>query len=395
MKGNFNILLEKFIDNTISAEEYELFMDLIKSPENRDSFEKVIGNFPKSPRSLEKRSNNDSEMLFDRIWDQIDDAKTKPFLSLEKTNFSKLYKIAAVLLVLLGLTFGYNKVFIGEKQVPTNPNHITLTFGNGQTQILSEKGQHKILDSKGKLVGIQNGSHLNYGHGPVPDELIFNELTVPNGKRFDVSLSDGTYVKLNSGSSIKYPVHFIKGMERKIFLKGEAYFDVASDKEHPFIVNANSVNVQVLGTKFNVSHYPTDEDINTVLIEGSVKLYENGDKDNTGKQVLLVPGQLANWDKETKEISVKRVDPKDYTAWKDGILLFRNIPFSTIRKRLERHFNVSIENNYSFLDKQIYSASFTNQKNLGEILDSFSEDTPFSYEYSKEDNKIIITNILN
>lgn len=395
MKGNFKILLEKFINNTISKEEYELFMDLMKNPKNKDSFEEMMGNFSKISKNLERRNNNDSEMLFDRVWDQIDETKKKPFLSLEKIAPSNLYRIAAMLLGFIGLTYGYNKVFADKKSVSPSPNHITLTMGNGQTQILSEKGQRKIIDSNGKLVGTQNGSQLNYGDNYEPNEIIFNELTVPNGKRFDVSLSDGTYVKLNAGSSIKYPVQFVKGMERKVFLEGEAYFDVVSDKDHPFIVNANSMNVQVLGTKFNMSHYPNDTDINTVLIEGSVKLYETGNKEDIGKQVLLIPGQLANWDKETKEVSVKRVDTKVYTAWKDGILLFRNIPFSNIRKKLERHFNVSIENDYPFLDKQIYSASFTNQKNLSEILDSFREDTPFSYEYSKEDNKITITNILN
>lgn len=228
---------------------------------------------------------------------------------------------------------------------------------------------------------------MDYKGSKTHKKLVYNTLNIPFGKQFELLLSDGTQVTLNSGSSLRYPVNFITGKDRKVFLKGEAFFDVAKDASHPFIVNADQINIRVLGTQFNLSFYPEDEDISTVLVEGSVALYKEGAdmKKNTSTQ--LVPGQQAAFNKSKNEMSVNEVDTHNHTAWKDGYLLFKASPFYRIRSKLERHFNISIEDKTQLLHNQVYTATFRNET-IEEILEAFKEDTPF--QYKREGSKITI-----
>src|SRR5690606_18419956 len=122
---------------------------------------------------------------------------------------------------------------------------------------------------------------------------------------------------------------------RNVYLTGEAYFEVTEDRERPFVVNADGVQVQVLGTKFNVSHYPEDENINTVLVSGAVSL-RSTDMRNDKTPVLLKPGQKGAWIKDSGEIKVEKVNTVLYTSWVEGKLMFRNTSFLKIRQALER-----------------------------------------------------------
>ena len=216
---------------------------------------------------------------------------------------------------------------------------------------------------------------------------MYNTLKVPYGKRFDVVLSDGTHVFLNSGTSLRYPVQFLKGFDRTVFLTGEAYFDVAKDKEHPFTVHADELDIEVLGTKFNVSHYPEDTNINTVLVEGSVELHtKEGDRQHK-EGTLLKPGFKAEWRKAGNDIAIEKVDTEIYTAWVQGKLVFRNTPFRKIRQALERKYNVTIKNRNKDLDGQLFDATF-DIETIEEVLESFNKS--YAIKYRIEDNEVII-----
>lgn len=398
MEQNIDKLFQKFVSNTLSKKEYKRLMAFIKDPDHQNKVEVMMNTYWRDLDGLEKhfkkRNTSESEMLYLKIMNQIGgSAKEQGKLSSNKmSNKGKSTMLTAVFVLMVGLFLGYHNGFFNINQTSGHdPNilpaeNVILTLDDGSVKVMSENGHLKIIGAKGKLIGAQNGNHLNYQNTEMSEELVYNTLTVPYGKRFDVLLSDGSQVKLNSGSSIQYPVQFIEGKTRKVFLKGEAYFDIAKDKDHPFIVNVNDINVQVLGTQFNISYYPEDAHINTVLVEGSVKLYNS---DTNEDSIVLTPGHLAAWNKTTREMSVKKVDTHIYTAWKDGTLLFRNASFKNIRMKLERHFNIVIDNNYPLLEEQIYTASFTNE-NLVEIMEAFKEDTPFKYQI--DDDKISITN---
>src|SRR5690606_20172851 len=164
---------------------------------------------------------------------------------------------------------------------------ITITLDNGTIETLGIDENKVVRDADGNIIGTHNKSKLTYTGVSKGEELVYNTLNIPYGKQFDVVLSDGTHVFLNSGTSLRYPVTFIKGKDRTVFLSGEAYFEVAKDEGHPFVVDANEIQIEVLGTKFNVSRYPEDSNINTVLVEGSIELQIKGNDATLSVPTLL------------------------------------------------------------------------------------------------------------
>ena len=237
------------------------------------------------------------------------------------------------------------------------------------------------------MVGVRNGNKLVYDQGEEL-KLVYNTLTVPNGKQFSIVLSDGSNVHLNSGSSIKYPINFLKGQQRQVFLTGEAFFEVAHDQVYSFIVNAQDLNIHVYGTKFNVSNYPEDRDTEVVLVEGSVSLRENlviGDK----PEVYLKPGYMGIYNRSDNNISQEEVNTSIYTSWMNGNLVFRNISFENIIQKLQRHYNVVIINNNKKLARETFNATIeTEHETIEQVFNYFNK--VYQIEYKIIENKIII-----
>jgi transmembrane sensor len=296
-------------------------------------------------------------------------------------------KYAAIFIGVIGVFFIFKPKEITESKNTKDSNQIELVLDNGEVQILTTSGENQIVSKNGQVIGSQRGSELKYSSDASADKLVYNQIKIPYGKTFNIKLSDGTTVYLNSGTILKYPVKFIKGLNREVFLDGEAYFDVSKDKLHPFIVNANAMNVKVLGTKFNVSSYKEDTAISTVLVEGSVSL---SDDDKPNKKALLTPGYKGVWDKSSSAISLEKVDTKLYTQWMNGEVIFRKATFSEMTKKLERTYNVTIKNNNSALDVMKFNASFNkNIETIDAVMSSLSKIQSFTYEITG--NQIVIT----
>ena len=349
---------------------------------------------------IEKIKNEKSKGEDDVLFTLLNDSKQKDWEILKtklkpksKLRFLKtVMRVAAIFLGVLGLAYyslqeGFfnddNSSLIIKEEV------VTLRFDNGNVEVVSLAGERKIVDANGKIIGVKKGNELNYApsEGSV-EELSYNELTVPYGQTFELGLSDGTKVKLNSGTIIKYPVKFLKGQARNVFLKsGEAYFDVVKDDEHPFVVNAKNLNVRVLGTQFNVSAYPEDSGVNTVLVEGSVSLYAKDSAYIAKNTSVLKPGYKASWKSVNQKIKQEKVDTFIYTAWVKGKMVFDHMPFKHIIKKLERHYNVSIINSNIALGEETFTATF-DVEDIEQVLNSFSKNYPI--EYSFKNNKILI-----
>lgn len=297
-------------------------------------------------------------------------------------------KYAAIAILFLGIGYFYQQGFFTKDVDVTNPiENITLQLENGNIQILNEDGFSKIVDMHGNILGEQEGGQLVYDNETKIEKLVYNTLNVPYGKRFKIKLSDGTIVNLNAGTSLKYPVKFINGENRQVFLNGEAFFNVAKDANHPFIVNANEVDVRVLGTQFNVTSYSEDELINTVLVEGSVSLYDKNETYNPKVATFLKPGFKASWEKSTNQIVIEKADIETATAWIDGKIVFKHMPFDNIIKKLERHYNVEIINNNTNLGKDLITASF-DIETIEEVFKVINEIHTINYKI--DSNKIII-----
>ena len=301
-------------------------------------------------------------------------------------NWRNVFQYAAFFICLLGLMYVFqNKTSKTKIIVP--PDAIQLVLENGDIQILNPNGEQQIIKKSGEVVASQKENEINYSSANQIKKLIYNEIKIPFGKTFKVKLSDGTLVNMNAGSSLKYPVQFIKGHNREVVLEGEAFFDVAKDKAHPFIVKTRGVDVKVLGTRFNVSSYKEDMDINTVLVEGSVSLSAVG---NANTKALLVPGEKGSWNSNKTAIVIDKVDTRFYTEWINGEIVFRKTAFRDIIIKLERTYNVTIENNRKdILDKK-FNASFNkNIENIEKVLETMSKIQGFTY---KKEGRLIKIN---
>lgn len=305
-----------------------------------------------------------------------------------RRGIRSLLKYAAIAILFLGLGYFYNQGLFkaGETELLfPKEESITLELENGTIEILDPTGTKEVRDSKGNLVGNQDKNTIAYKANTENEDLVYNILKVPYGKRFDLRLSDGTLVNLNAGSSLRYPVQFLDNDNRQVFLNGEAYFDVAKDSEHPFTVNASTLNVNVLGTEFSVTAYSEDSTADVVLVEGSVTMYSGMTDSNTTTQ--LVPGNKGSMDKMSEGITVEQVNTDLYTAWRDGELVFRKMTLDNILKKLERHYNIIIVNNNEALGKEVFNASFKNQS-IDRVLGYLN--TLYGIEYLIRDNMVII-----
>lgn len=203
------------------------------------------------------------------------------------------------------------------------------------------------------------------------------ETVSPLGMTSKVVLADGTAVTLNGGSKLTYPAVFVGGV-RAVSLVGEGFFDVAKDAEHPFMVNGESLSVEVLGTKFGFKSY--EEDMNTVvtLKDGAVKAIPlNAEAVDA---IILKPNQQLTLDNRTGEFQCRRVDAAEHLAWKDGELYFRDTTLDEIAKILERKFNVTITISTKSLKDDRYFAHFGSDEGLEKILTLLSHKRLWKYE---------------
>lgn len=299
----------------------------------------------------------------------------------------RLLKYASVIIVLIGLGYLYNNgYFKNSPKVNIPTDSITLQLENGNIEIISENGTSQVLDAQGNVIGAQTGNQLVYNDDVKIQSLEYNTLTVPYGKQFEIKLSDGTNVHMNAGTTLRYPIRFIAGETRKVFLTGEAFFEVAPDVEHAFIVNSKMLNVEVLGTEFNVSAYPEDFNTDVVLVEGSVGMYAEDKSLSEG--IKIKPGVMGSFDRKLKKITTENVDTTIYTSWMEGSLVFRDMPFKNIVSKLERHYNMKIIIGNEKLNDEVFNATFKDEPSIEKILNSFGES--YGIKYSIKNNAIYI-----
>ena len=217
-----------------------------------------------------------------------------------------------------------------------------------------------------------------------PDDYVAaqQEFFVPAGQRARIKLPDGTFVWLNAGSVLTYPSIF--GEERKVYLKGEGFFDVAKNEKSPFIVSTGTLDIRALGTQFNVFCYPDAGLISTSLIEGSVKVYHPEDEANG---VVLKPNQQLVYDRQSfQTIQMKN---EDDLLWKDGIYNFKSERLESILKKLELYYDVKIVVKSPEILSYRYTGKFRQRDGVVEILRIIQKIHHF--KMSENDERNIVT----
>lgn len=207
--------------------------------------------------------------------------------------------------------------------------------------------------------------------------VTWQTIVTKQGMQNELDLPDGSHVWLNSGSVLKYPVKFARNI-REIKVTGEALFKVYHDKNHPFIVNTGKMNIEVLGTTFNVVNYPADHTIEVVLAEGKVNLF-SGSYDKKTDIGILEPGQRAVFDVEKNQLMISNVEVDKYLAWKDGKLIFADDPMAEVAKKLGRWFNADIIVEDPEINSYLYTAKF-HTETLKQVLELLKFSSPIEYK---------------
>ena len=204
------------------------------------------------------------------------------------------------------------------------------------------------------------------------------EIVSPHGARTKFQLPDGTLGWLNGGSSLKYTNTFLT--KRNIDLVGEAWFEVAHNEKRPFVVHTKVLDVQVLGTKFNVTAFPEENVTEVVLLEGKVKV--NGYNGLYSADVK--PDQKLTYDNNLLSGTIQEVKASQFSAWKDGLMVFRNEPLSEVLKRVSRWYNVDIVLNDPELEKFRYRATFQEEQ-VEEVIRLISLTVPIEYSFNNRE----------
>jgi ferric-dicitrate binding protein FerR (iron transport regulator) len=216
-------------------------------------------------------------------------------------------------------------------------NKATLTLGDGST-ILLDSSANGMVASEGstRVIKLDSGRIAYQADGSHEGSLSYNVIHTPRGGKYEVTLPDGTKVWMNAASSLRFPTVF-NGLQREVALTGEAYFEVAENRQMPFNVSIGEATVKVLGTHFNINAYSDERSIHTTLLEGAVQFSSGG----AGK--LLHPGEQAVFDDSTSALSVHEADINQVMAWKNGRFEFDNIDLPAVMRQISRWYDVDVE----------------------------------------------------
>lgn len=368
----------KYIRNQLTAEErLKLEKWLQESEDNRQEFERLCSEaFVQEQRKAELSFSGDQ-------------AYRRFSKSLRRYRFARIWRAwgAVAAILMLGMVVGYY-MWSGKESLPEGPQYISsgrsiarLTLGDGKVIDVGETIYDTIRNG-GVTLNITEKEVVYCAEGEkVATDL--NTLEVPRKGEFRLSLSDGSRVWLNSETTLRFPPVFA-GEKREVYLAGEAYFEVASDSLHPFIVHLpRTYRVEVLGTSFNVQGYPEDRQYRTTLVQGKVKIA------GVGQAVALRPAEQAVIDVEETQIEKTVVNVWPYVAWKEGRFVFRKERLENIMQRVERWYDVKIVYDTEDVKDITFSGNIERYENFAKIIEML--EITGRVKFSVEDNLIKIS----
>jgi len=364
-------LLLKLVENRLSEAESETLSEWLKSEHNQKYFRKYVE--INHLLNLE-RSFANGEQLFDKI-----PAPRKRF------SYATVMKYAAVLLVLIASTLFFKNILssaqdsmppapvVRNNQIRPGVNAAVLTLGDGKEVALG-----KGTDYATEALNAKEDQIVYAAKQGKTSQMEYNYLSVPRGGQFSLLLSDGTKVWLNSESKLKYPVDFVEGQSREVYLLyGEAYFKVASSKKNQgddFKVYHNEQEVRVLGTEFNIKAYKDEPEVLTTLVEGKVTV-------GNGKRTQeIAPGEQSRLNLETGTIHVSEVDVFSETSWMSGVFSFKKKPLKDIMRTLSRWYDMEVVFENKSLENKRFKGVLRRNQSIEEVLSVIMSSSLHSYE---------------
>ena len=386
-----DLIVKKIRGNIGPDEQQELDHWINKDQKNRLLFEQARD--PKNQlEKLEVYHLFDQEKVRSKLEDEL---FGRPTVRLEPRKF--LRYAAAILFPLLvggGFTWWYLRAPTADTFAQIDS---AFQPGSQKAVLILSNGEELELDANQSPATISDGdanitnenmqiAYTSESRSGQSRESVFNELRTPRGGGYNLQLSDGTRVWLNSGSSLRYPVSF-RDSVRQVILEGEAYFEV-SHNETPFIVSTGTMNTRVLGTSFNVEAFSDDPAIRTTLVEGKVRveLLEQSSLLNSG--TVLEPDQQAIFNRSTGEVLKAEVDASGYTSWIKGKLEFHNETLETVMKRLARWYDFDYTFENAAAREFHFSARLEKEESISTILKMLEMTTDVKFEF--RDQSIVV-----
>jgi transmembrane sensor len=363
------LIAKKLAGEMTGAEQQELDRWIAASAQNKALYESVI-----DPANRASRDALLKDIDVNAAWAEV---SNKVFNNPPQRSFS-FYRIAASVTLLIAVGVA---LYIGMKPAAsTEAQAVLITPGSAQAMVRLHDGKTIALSdaaNQNKQFQQSNGSgffnsagSLAYNGGNAAEgELFYNEIIVPRGGEYKVTLADGTNVWLNSETQLKFPVQF-PATERVVELTGEAYFEVAHEAQRPFIVNTlQQARIQVYGTKFNINAYADLRKVAVTLNEGRVSV-----RKENGAELMLQPNEQARiYEDQPDGIARGTVDAAQFSAWKDGMLVFDNMSLGDISVLLSRWYDVEFEFENDKIRQYRFTADIKRYGTFHDVLKFFEK----------------------
>lgn len=360
-KEDIAYYIRGYINNTLSDAERHIFLTEVIREENKETYQEVAASLLEDAPVLAPFD----EKLWPLFNNAIQADKPSPVVKsitnhpVHRLHSLRKWRWAAAAVILLAASGALvmhqiktqstknGSAAIAAADIAPGREGAVLTLANGQQVVLDSLKNGLIASQNGANVVLTNGQ-LSYGPAVAnPDEVVYNTMTTPKGRQFQLTLPDGTQVWLNSASSIRFPTTFT-GKERRVEIIGEAYFEVAKNAQMPFRLDVgDKMEIEVLGTHFNVQAYNNDNTLKTTLLEGSVRVKAQPRAKQTSQSTtVLTPGQQAQINQnaaDTKSVSViNDADIDKVMAWKNGHFNFEGASLEEVMKQLERWYDIEV-----------------------------------------------------
>ena len=359
-------IIERKLEGVLSSDEEIRFREWVEASEKNEVYFHKLETFYKENGFVKEITGQDVDMSWGKFTEQLKEEKRRKRRTL---RYWAISGVAACLLVgvLISTWMGGDNSVLSEetKTIVAGGSKAVLWLSNGE-KVELENNVDELKEASVRIVN--SGSVLSYekNQDTVLKGRVMNKVETPRGGEYGITLADGTRVYLGALSKIEYPVAF-DGAKRVVKASGEVYFDVARDTAHPFVVEMTNLDVEVLGTSFNVRDYADEDYVEATLVSGKIKV-------NAGKEsCILEPNYQAVLDKKNNTLETKEVDVSEFVDWKSGKLNERNRRLEDILNRLSKWYDVYVFYvNEEAKDIRFY-ANIDRYSDMNELLDKFEK----------------------
>ena len=385
------LIVRKMVGSITSNEQQELDRWISSEPENQRIYQRVMD--PKSQLDkLEVYRMFNKEKVRSALEDELFGSKIIQFTPRRIMRFAAAILLPVLLAGAIAIYLFRTPASIPLAQIDNviqpGKEQAVLVLSDGRKVELSQSIQMNSVKDGNALIAEQQDRIIYSSATPDAQQgnVVYNELRIPRGGTYALQLSDGTSIRLNAGSSLRFPATF-SDTARDVYLQGEAYFEVTHTGQ-PFTVHAENSETRVLGTSFNISAYSDDLIEVTTLVEGKVEVTATKEPGTASTSLILTPNEQARFNKEEQVISKSEVDASGFVSWIDGKMEFHNESLEMVMQKLSRWYNFEYRFQSDEARNYHFSARLERDASISSILEMLEMTT--EVKFSLEEEVIVI-----